>query len=475
MQDLKYDTEDCIVALATAWSPSALAVIRMTGPGCVDSFARFFSRPSALTVPAGNPAVYGQVVYGHVTDGRGAVLDEVLATVFRAPRSYTGQDSVEISCHGSLPGLRRILAALTGEGGTRGAFRPAGPGEFTLRAFLNGKLDLTRAEAVQELVAARTETAQTLALHRLSGSVEGRIRALTKQLLDLTALLNIQLDYAEDDVETVAVPFGLLGAVRAELVNLAATFRTGQVYQEGIRLVLAGRTNAGKSSLFNLLLKEDRSIVSEEHGTTRDWLESWVSLDGIPVRVFDTAGLREASNLVEREGIRRTREIIEASDVIVYLIAGDEGPNAEDWAFLEDWKADPRLLVVLTKSDLPRLEIDWAVYLRDGGQSAGAPLELSSKTGEGFEGLEAAVKARIPGALRSGNEEPVIDSLRQKNLLDRAIAALDHVKVGTDLGMPIDMIALDVKDALDALGEITGEITTADVLDHMFSRFCVGK
>ncbi len=469
MQDLKYDTDDRIVALATAWSPSALAVIRMTGPGCVDAFAGFFSRPAALRGAEGIPRSYGHVAYGHVTDSRGEELDEVLATVFRAPRSYTGQDSVEISCHGSLPGIRRILAALTGEGGLKGAFRPAGPGEFTLRAFLNGKLDLTRAEAVQELVAARTETAQTLALHRLSGSVEGRIRALTKQLLDLTALLNIQLDYAEDDVETTPVPFGLLGNVRAELVKLAASFRTGQLYQEGIRLVLAGRTNAGKSSLFNQLLKEDRSIVSEEHGTTRDWLESWVSLAGIPVRVYDTAGLREASNLVEREGIRRTREIIEACDVIVYLIAGDEGPNAEDLGFLSDWKDDPRLLVVLTKSDLvsPETpngpELDWA------------SLALSSKTGEGFEAFEAAVKARIPGTLRSGSDEPVIDSLRQKNLLDRAIAALDQVKAGTDLGVPIDMIALDVKDALDALGEITGEITTADVLDHMFSRFCVGK
>ncbi len=459
MQDLKYDTDDRIVALATPWAPSAIAVIRVSGPGCIEAVATCFSRPAKLTSAPGN-----SVVLGNLIDSRGQVLDEVLATVFRAPRSYTGQDSVELSCHGSLPGLARIVAALTGEGGAKGPFRPAGPGEFTLRAFLNGKLDLTRAEAVQELVAARTQTAQTLALHRLSGSVEGRIRELTRRLLDLTALLNIQLDYAEDDVETTPVPFALLDAVKAELVNLAATFRTGQVYQEGIRLVLAGRTNAGKSSLFNLFLKEDRSIVSDEHGTTRDWLESWVSLGGIPVRLFDTAGLRESDSAVEREGIRRTREILDAADVILYLIAGDVGPDAEDLAFLREAQ-DGRLLVVFTKADLATL-----------GSDLGLPsLALSSKTGEGFDALEDAVKALVPGANRVGSDEPVIDSLRQKNLLDRAIAALDQVKTGTDLGVPLDLIALDVKDALDALGEITGEVTTADVLDHMFSRFCVGK
>jgi len=462
MQEVKYDTEDRIAALATAWSPSALAVIRVTGPGAVEALAPLFSRPSALVEAKGHTAVHG-----HLVDQRGKVLDEVLATVFRAPRSYTGQDSVELSCHGSLPGLKRILAALTGEGGQRGLFRPAGPGEFTLRAFMNGKLDLTRAEAVQELVAARTETAQTLALHRLSGAVEQRIRTLANRLLDLTALLNIQLDYAEDDVDTVPVPLGLLEEARAELALLAASFQTGRVYQEGVRIVLAGRTNAGKSSLFNQLLKEDRSIVSDEHGTTRDWLESWVSLGGLPVRLFDTAGLREAEGVVEREGIRRTHELIEAADVILYLVASDEGPNDEDRKFLDLWSHDARLLPVLTKTDLltPHFQ---------GSELTGAVL-LSSKTGVGLSDLESAVKARVPGAVRSGPEGPVIDSLRQKNLLDRAIAALDQVKEGTDLGMPLDMVALDVKEALDALGEITGEVTTADILDHMFSRFCVGK
>jgi tRNA modification GTPase len=353
--------------------------------------------------------------------------------------------------------LRRIFDTLLA-----GGFRAANPGEFTLRAFLNGKLDLTRAEAVQELVAARTDRAQALALDRLAGTVEARIGQLKAQILDLVALLNIQLDYAEDDVATVAVPFEKLDGLRDELRALAATYRTGKVYQEGVKVALAGRTNAGKSSLFNLFLKEDRSIVSDEPGTTRDWLEAWVSLDGVPLRLIDTAGLRTTDNRVEQEGIRRSRELIGSCDVLLYLIDGTAAPHADDMAFLVEHKDDERLVTVWTKADLvaaPGAEGLW----------------VSSATGRGFSDLEKAIRARIPGAGEGSAGGAVIDSLRQKQLLDRAVAALDQVRAGTELGAPIDMIALDVKDALDALGEITGEVTTADVLVHMFSNFCVGK
>lgn len=448
MEDLPYDTDDRICALATPWAPSALAVIRTAGPGCVAAFSRFFSRPRALEAAAGHTVVYGKVL-----DAAGVALDDVVVTVFRAPASSTGQESVEISCHGSLPGVRRILDALIA-----GGFRPANPGEFTLRAFLNGKLDLTQAEAVQEIVAAKTGRAQALALDRLSGSVSSRIEALKDQVVNLTALLNIQLDYAEDDV-TAEIPFGALDGLREELRALADSYRTGKVYQEGIKVALAGRTNAGKSSLFNLFLKEDRSIVSDEHGTTRDWLEAWVSLDGLPLRLIDTAGLRETDSKVEQEGIRRSRELIEACDVLLYLIDGTQTPQEDDREFLAAHADDPRLVVVRTKADLPDLP--------------GDGLRLSSKTGQGFADLEAAIRARVPGLTEGGGA--VIDSLRQKQLLDRAVAALDQVRTGAELGVPLDMIALDVQEALHALGEITGEVTTADVLTRMFSSFCVGK
>ena len=451
MQDLPYDTQDRICALATPWSPSALAVIRTTGSGCIDALAPFFSRPTALRAAAGHTVHHGQLV-----DRDGRVLDDVVVTVFRAPASSTGQETAELSCHGSLPGLRRILDTLL-----TGGFRAANPGEFTLRAFLNGKLDLTRAEAVQELVAARTDRAQALALDRLAGTVEARIGQLKAQILDLVALLNIQLDYAEDDVATTAVPFEKLDGLREELRALAATYRTGKVYQEGVKVALAGRTNAGKSSLFNLFLKEDRSIVSDEPGTTRDWLEAWVSLDGVPLRLIDTAGLRTTDNRVEQEGIRRSRELIDGCDVLLYLIDGTVAPHADDLSFLDEHRDDPRLVTVWTKADLVAAKVEG--------------LWVSSTTGRGFADLEEAIRARIPGVGEGSAGGAIIDSMRQKQLLDRAVAALDQVRLGTELGAPLDMIALDVKDALDALGEITGEVTTADVLLHMFSNFCVGK
>jgi tRNA modification GTPase len=450
MQDLPYDTEDPICALATPWAPSALAVIRTTGKGAIEAFSRFFSRPDALKNAAGHSVLHGRIV-----DAAGATLDDAVVTIFRAPASSTGQDTVELSCHGSLPGLKRILDTLTS-----GGFRPANPGEFTLRAFLNGKLDLTRAEAVNEVVAARTSRAQSLALGRLSGSISTRIEELKNRVLDLVALLNIQLDYAEDDVETLPVPFDKLDGIREELRVLAATYHAGKVYQEGVTVALAGQTNAGKSSLFNLFLKEDRSIVSDEHGTTRDWLEAWVSLDGVPIRLVDTAGLRDADNLVEREGIRRSRELIDACDVLLYLIDGTRGADTADQAFLDTHAADSRLVTVHTKSDLTAPQ---------------AGLWVSSTTGDGFERLEQAILEKIPGHGEGGSGGAVIDSLRQKQLLDRAVAALDQVRAGAEQDAPIDMIALDVKDALDALGEITGEVTTADVLTRMFSGFCVGK
>jgi tRNA modification GTPase len=453
MQELPYDTEDPICALATPWAPSALAVVRTSGKGCIEAFARFFSRPQALLSAPGNTALHGRVV-----DAFGATLDDVVVTVFRAPASSTGQDVVEVSCHGSLPGLKRILGALTG-----GGFRPANPGEFTLRAFLNGKVDLTKAEAVQEIVAAKTSRAQALALDRLSGAITGRIQAMKEGLLNVVALLNIQLDYAEDDVETLPVPFEKLTQVRDDARTLAATYRTGKVYQEGLTVVLVGQTNAGKSSLFNLFLKEDRSIVSDEHGTTRDWLEAWASLDGLPVRLVDTAGLRDTDNKVEREGIRRSRELVDAADVVVYLVDGTRGADDHDRAFLDAHADDPRLVVVSTKADL----------VAPDRRTAG--LWVSSHSGDGFAALEDALRARVPGHGEGSGAGAVVDSLRQKQLLERTADAVDRVLAAARAGVPLDMVFVDVKEALDALGEITGEVTTADILTRMFSGFCVGK
>ncbi|MBB6482624.1 tRNA uridine-5-carboxymethylaminomethyl(34) synthesis GTPase MnmE [Spirochaeta isovalerica] len=452
MKDFKYDPDDLIAALATPWAESALAVIRTTGPDCISAAARIFSPSDKLDQAAGN-----SIVYGYISDGE-VKLDEVTAAVYRAPRSYTGQESVEFFVHGSLPGIRKILELLF-----RSGFREASPGEFTFRAFLNQKMDLTRAEAVQEIISAKSNQAQSLALNRLSGSIENSINTIKSEVTDLLASVEIQLDYPEDEAEMPDVEAGETKPIVGKIDRLLSTYRAGKIYQEGVRVVLAGKTNAGKSSLFNLFLKEDRSIVSDIHGTTRDYLESWISIGGIPVRLFDTAGLREADHPIEAEGIRRSNEIIDNAHVILYVADAQEGITADLEAFMSAYKEDSRCLYVWNKIDKA------ATAAPDGF------IKVSALTAEGFAELEEAIKTVVFRDHYVPGNEPVIDSMRQKKLLEEAREALNRYSQALLDGMPMDMAAVELTDALNALGEITGEVTSADVLERMFSNFCVGK
>ena len=284
-----------IAALATPLGQSALAVVRTSGPGCIEHLAGLFSRPAALKTAVGHTMVHGSLIDPAAAgQSRESQVDEVLLGVFRGPKSYTGEDMVEIYCHGSIPGIDRIFALLFAAG-----FRQAEGGEFTLRAFLNGKLDLTRAEAVQEIVSARSRIGQSLALHRLGGAVVNRINGLKTELVRLMAMVSIQLDYPDDEIDAITLPPETIAAIGEGLARLAATYSIGRSYQQGVRITLAGRTNAGKSSLFNALVREERAMVSEIHGTTRDYLEAPFVILGIPVRLFDTAGLREVEEVLE--------------------------------------------------------------------------------------------------------------------------------------------------------------------------------
>jgi len=454
MRNLAYDPDEMIAALATPWGESALAVIRTSGEGSIERIAEVFSQSAAVRSAAGNSLIHGRIL-----DPRdGETADEVVLSVYRSPKSYTGQDSVELSCHGSLPGVRRVLEVLKIQG-----FRDAGPGEFTLRAFLNKKMDLTRAEAVQEVVRAKTREAQSLALHRLSGAVERKINLAKEGLKQLAGTIEIQLDYPEEEVsgEILASLPDVEKAVD-DLGKLLSTYRTGRLYQEGVRVALCGRTNAGKSSLFNLMLREERSIVSEIHGTTRDYIESWITIGGVPVSLFDTAGLRSSKDFVEAEGIRRSEAIIENADLLVYLVDATSGSTEEDERFFAN-NSPEKCIRVWNKIDL--------------GNPAAPPgyVPMSVATGEGVDRITQEIVTRALGAGSAGSSDVVIDSLRQKELLERGLEALGYVKEGMESGMPADAIAMDLRDALDALGEITGEVTSADILNSMFASFCVGK
>jgi tRNA modification GTPase len=443
--------EDPIAALATPAASSALAVIRVSGKGSLGILA-------GLARCAGDLGdKRGHTIHRCVLHDGGEDVDEVLLAVYRAPRSYTGEDGAEIFCHGGIPVIQRLLALLT-----RSGFRPAGPGEFTQLAFLNGRMDLTRAEAVNEIVRARTDKARGLALQRLSGAIEERIRSAREALIELRASLEAAIDYPEDDMDPGIVDARLDQALSI-LEGLAGTYRQGRVYQEGMSVAIAGATNAGKSSLFNALLRQDRAIVSDIHGTTRDWLEGTVSIEGIPVRVIDTAGLRPSTDPLEAEGMRRTHKVMESADAVIYLVDGSRGVSAEDRGVIDGWAGPAPLLRAWNKTDLP--------------SALPAPkgfVPLSATTGAGVDRIEGSiVEAALGEAPRDTG--PLIDSERQRDLLQRALDALRRFRAEKREGVTADLLAVDVADALDALGEITGAVTSAEILDRMFSRFCVGK
>jgi tRNA modification GTPase len=457
MEELSYDTKRPIAALATPWGKSAIAVIRTAGEGCLELVCSIFSRPGAIR-KAGN----GTMVFGYLLDEDKKAIEQVMLGVFLPPGGYTGQESVEIYTHGSPPGIERILRRLMAIG-----FSGAAPGEFTLRAFLAGKLDLTEAEAVAEIIEAKSDVAHGMALGRLSGSLFERIDSLKHRLVDLLSAIEVVLDYPAEELLDAHEPDpGELGSIRNEIEKLASSFRGGKLYQDGAKIALAGRTNAGKSSLFNLFLREDRSIVSEVHGTTRDYIESWISIEGIPVSLFDTAGVREAGHPVEAEGIKRSGMLVDSADLVLYLVDASTELSADELLLLERERAlgeESRYLFLAAKSDL--------------ASSSAIPdfFPVSAATGDGFEELQRHIVGKLRRNVPFPEGDVAVDSLRQKSLLDRASVSLGRVSEGFEASLAWDELAMDLKDAVDALGEITGEVTSADILESIFSGFCVGK
>ncbi|MFP4430205.1 MAG: tRNA uridine-5-carboxymethylaminomethyl(34) synthesis GTPase MnmE [Spirochaetaceae bacterium] len=456
--------DDPIVALATPPGRSAIALIRGSGAGCLYLLASRFSRPQAIAAAAGH-----SVLVGHFHDGDpAATLDQVTITVYRGPKSYTGEDSFEIGSHGNPGGVQRILEALI-----RAGFRMAEPGEFTLRAFLAGKMDLTQAEAVHELVMARTDKGRSLALERLEGSVRRRIEAIKDELAALMVQVNVQLDYGEDEVEELPIEGSRLESVLTTIQELLAGYRRGRLYQEGATVVLAGPPNVGKSSLFNALLREERALTDPTPGTTRDYLEVALDIRGIPVRLFDTAGLRESDEGVEQRGIEHTNRLVHGADLVIRVLdarkAELDAPTAP--AASGEMQSRATEVIVYNKADLLS-SADSEVLALALAKTDGALL-LSATTHEGIDALEDVLASALLGADQTAGT--VIDSPRQKALLEEAADALEEARRGLSAGATIDLVAEDLQVALSALGQITGEVTTADLLERMFSSFCLGK
>lgn len=472
-----------IAALATPPGKSALAVIRASGPACIELFAPCFSRPNNLLAAQGHSLVHGKLVDPRSSEG----IDDVLIAVFRAPSSPTGEDQIELSCHGSPLIVRRALAALEAAG-----FAHALPGEFTFRAFANGKQDLVGAEAIDELIAAPGEAARAEALKRLGGGLSRRLEKARSTMLALLAEAEVRLDYAEEDGSPSELfPYELLGSFRDELASLAATWSVGRLHRDGASVVIAGSTNAGKSSLFNLLVREERAIVSPEPGTTRDWIESDFELAGLPLRLIDTAGLREEPGAIEALGMERSRSLAEGADILLCLADASKGLGAGDEELLS---LRPDALRLWNKVDLagaapaPEGWIALSALEGRGLQELLRALETKlrelEKRARGW--AEASSPSRAGAEAKAALADFVVASARQKGLLDRAVASLDEALAivaptetgptrGSEPSLPLDAVALELRDAADALGELTGEIATPEVLEAIFSGFCLGK
>jgi tRNA modification GTPase len=401
------------------------------------------------------------LVYGHIIDSAtGEIVDEVLVCYMKAPHTYTREDVVEINCHSGPVVLQRILELVLRQGA-----RLAHPGEFTLRAFLNGRIDLAQAESVVDIVQAKTAASLRLAVQGLKGRLSQEIRKLRAELMSVLAYLTARIDFPEDEIEEQDV---LQPLVQAEqhLRQLVASADTGMVYRQGVRTAIVGRPNVGKSSLLNRLLREDRSIVTPVPGTTRDTIEEVVNLQGIPLLLVDTAGITQSKDLVESLGIERSRRAIEQADLVLLVLDASEPLTAADEEIMRSL-GDKPVVVAANKCDLPRqarLEgLPWVT------------VSLSALTGEGLDELEREMVSLILGGRVYPSDATVVTSARHKNALETARKHLEQSIAAVQADMPEDFITIDLTAALNALGEITGETVQEELLETIFSRFCIGK
>ena len=453
---------DTIAAIATPLGEGGLAVLRVSGPQALAVADRCFV-PKGMASKKPSGAASHTIHYGHIVrDGR--VIDEVLVSVLRAPRTFTREDVVEISCHGGLLPARLVLDALLAAGA-----RLAEPGEFTRRAFLNGRLDLAQAEAVADLIHARTDLAVSAANEQLAGKLSHRIRELRADLLTTLAHVEAHLDFPDEDIapDTRGQLLGRLDRGIAFMDELLRTAHDGQVLRRGVRAAIVGRPNAGKSSLLNQLLGHDRAIVAPTPGTTRDTIEETASIRGVPVVFIDTAGLRDTVDAVEAEGVRRSRVALERAELILHLLDASEPLDPADQRHLEEFTNRKRLLVI-NKTDLPR-------RLALPAQPGARVLEVSCVTGAGLETLRDAIRDTVcTGGLTAEMLQVMINS-RHQDALQRARTATLRSAEALRADSTLELVALDLRIAVQAVGEIVGETTTEDLLDVVFSQFCIGK
>ena len=461
--------EDTIAAIATPLGEGGIGIVRVSGPGAAAIAGRLF-QPSRRA--AQGPAGSFRLRHGRVVSAKGEMIDEALLALMRGPRSYTREDIVEFQCHGGPLVVRRVLEEVLLAGA-----RLAQPGEFTKRAFLNGRLDLAEAEAVMAVIRARTEASLRAAVEGLGGRLSARVRALQDRLVRAISKVEAGVDFPDDEVDESA--FGPLRGecedLRSSLAALIDSAHTGKILRHGLKVVLAGRPNVGKSSLLNALLREGRAIVTPVPGTTRDAIEETLDLRGVPVRLVDTAGLRETTDPVESLGVERSVEWLKSADIVLAIVDATQGLNEQDRRLLTE--AREKTVVVANKVDLLEGRRPPAGLLEEIEQlTGGRPVvAVSAVIGHGLDSLEEELLRFVFSGGAEAPEEALVSSVRVEEALRRALGDLDQAVAALAQGLPEDLAVVDLREAWGALGEITGDTVSEDILDRLFADFCVGK
>ncbi|MBN1302167.1 MAG: tRNA uridine-5-carboxymethylaminomethyl(34) synthesis GTPase MnmE [Melioribacteraceae bacterium] len=450
-----FSNEDTITALATAPGIGAISVIRVSGSNSFSAVDNIFRSSKKLSDCEPNT-----IHYGKIYNGKNDVLDDVLVSVFQSPNSYTGEDSVEISTHGSQLIVGKIIEELM-----KYDVRIAEPGEFTKRAFMNGKIDLAQAEAVIDIINSRTDASLRGARNQLDGILSGKVNSLREMLVNASSLVELELDFAEEDIEFIQLDelSSKIDTVKEEIDKLILTYSFGRVIKDGVNVALVGKPNVGKSSLLNYILKESRAIVSEIPGTTRDVIREEVSIDGILFRLFDTAGIRITEDTIEKEGVLRSRKAVQDADLILLIDDITEEFSANLFNDLKNLASSERIITVGNKIDLTKkVNYNYDVL-------------VSALTGEGINILFEKMKLMSVGMSNYTEQTAIVSNIRHYNALKRASENLIKGKESIRVGMSGEFISVDLRNAETALGEIIGKVTTDDILNNIFSKFCIGK
>ncbi|MDQ7816427.1 MAG: tRNA uridine-5-carboxymethylaminomethyl(34) synthesis GTPase MnmE [Melioribacteraceae bacterium] len=455
MKHLLSQNEDTIVALATPPGIGAISIIRVSGPDSIAAVDKIFKGRKQIS-----SASTHTIHYGNIIDDNDELIDDVLVSVFRLPNSYTGEDSIEISTHGSPLIVQKIISLLVDN-----EVRLAEPGEFTKRAFLNGRIDLTQAEAVADIINSNTEASLRGARNQLDGLLSKKVDELRELLVNTSSLIELELDFAEEDIEFMSIKEILanVNRIEKEIDDLLASYSFGRIIKDGVNVALVGKPNVGKSSLLNYLLKESRAIVSEIPGTTRDIIREELTIDGILFRLFDTAGMRAGKDIIEIEGVNRSREAVQNADIVLFLNDATVGLSEDLFSELLGLTSAERILSVVNKIDLVKVE------------SESFDAGISAKTGEGINILFHKLKQKAIGTQNYSEKSAIVSNVRHYDSLRKAKTYLEGARKSIEEKLTGEFIAVDLRNAENALGEIIGKVTSDDILNNIFSKFCIGK